>query len=165
MQRYAEDAVQQHMSSLQQAFFREKKGRNNAPYTSNGEELGKVKVENLINHAIKQTERYRVLKAAGATDEEIKESFNTPREMDVFSYAGVIDTVMTPRDSLLYQKHFLRTGFMSMDPRNGYVKAYVGGPNFAFFQYDMVSSGRRQIGSTIRSYIHMPWRRASPPAI
>ena len=154
MQRYAEDAVQQHMSSLQQAFFREKKGRNNAPYTSNGEELGKVKVENLINHAIKQTERYRVLKAAGATDEEIKESFNTPREMDVFSYAGVIDTVMTPRDSLLYQKHFLRTGFMSMDPRNGYVKAYVGGPNFAFFQYDMVSSGRRQIGSTIKPFLY-----------
>ena len=154
MQQYAEDAVKQHMSALQKAFFREKRGSRNAPYTSNAEELGKVKVENLIQHAIKQTERYRVLKAAGASDEEIRTSFNTPREMNVFSYDGVIDTVMTPRDSLLWQKHFLRTGFMSMDPRNGHVKAYVGGPNFTFFQYDMVSSGRRQIGSTIKPFLY-----------
>lgn len=154
MQRYAEDAVQKHMSSLQKAFFREKKGMRNAPYTSNGEELGKVTVKSLVDHAIKQTERYRVMKAAGATDVEIETAFNTKREMDVFSYDGVVDTVMTPRDSLLYQKHFLRTGFMSMDPRSGYVKAYVGGPNFTFFQYDMVSSGRRQIGSTIKPFLY-----------
>ncbi len=154
MQRYAEEAVQTHMSQLQRAFFNEKKGRANAPYTSNGEELGKVKVASLINNAIKQTERYRVMKQQGATDAEINEAFNTPREMEVFSYAGAVDTVMTPRDSLLYQKHFLRTGFMSMDPRNGYVKAYVGGPNFKFFQYDMVSTGRRQIGSTIKPFLY-----------
>lgn len=154
MQQYAEDAVKQHMSALQKAFFREKRGSRNAPYTSNAQELGNVKVENLINHAIKQTERYRVLKAAGASDEEIRTSFNTPREMNVFSYDGVIDTVMTPRDSLLWQKHFLRTGFMSMDPRNGHVKAYVGGPNFTFFQYDMASTGRRQIGSTIKPFLY-----------
>ena len=150
----AEDAVKQHMSALQKAFFREKRGSRNAPYTSNAQELGNVKVENLINHAIKQTERYRVLKAAGASDEEIRNSFNTPREMNVFSYDGVVDTVMTPRDSLLWQKHFLRTGFMSMDPRNGHVKAYVGGPNFTFFQYDMASTGRRQIGSTIKPFLY-----------
>lgn len=154
MQQYAEDAVKQHMSALQKAFFREKKGNPNGPYTSNGEELGRVKVENLIRHAIKQTERYRVLKAAGASDQEIEASFNTPREMNVFSYEGVVDTIMTPRDSLLWQKHFLRTGFMSMDPHNGHVKAYVGGPNFSFFQYDMVSSGRRQIGSTIKPFLY-----------
>ena len=154
MQRYAEEAVQQHMSSLQKAFFREKKGLRNAPYTSNGEELGKVKVENLIQHAIKQTERYRVMKLAGASDDEITKAFATPREMNVFSYDGVVDTVMTPRDSLLYQKHFLRTGFMSMDPRSGYVKAYVGGPNFTFFQYDMAATGRRQIGSTIKPFLY-----------
>lgn len=154
MQQYAEDAVKQHMSALQKAFFREKRGSRNAPYTSNAQELGNVKVENLINHAIKQTERYRVLKAAGASDEEIRTSFNTPREMNVFSYDGVVDTVMTPRDSLLWQKHFLRTGFMSMDPRNGHVKAYVGGPNFTFFQYDMASTGRRQIGSTIKPFLY-----------
>ena len=154
MQRYAEEAVQEHMSQLQRAFFREKRGSRTAPYTSNAEELGNVKVESLIQKAIKQTERYRVLKAAGASDEEIRKSFNTPREMNVFSYAGVVDTVMTPRDSLLYQKHFLRNGFMSMDPRTGHVKAYVGGPNFSFFQYDMTATGRRQIGSTIKPFLY-----------
>jgi penicillin-binding protein 1A len=154
MQRYAEEAVQQHMSSLQQAFFREKRGMRNAPYTGNAEELGNVNVASLINRAIKQTERYRVMQLAGASSDEITKAFNTPREMSVFSYAGIVDTIMTPRDSLLYQKHFLRTGFMSMDPRTGYVKAYVGGPNFSFFQYDMVSSGRRQIGSTIKPFLY-----------
>ena len=154
MQRYAEEAVNEHMSHLQELFFREKRGARNAPYTSNAEELGKVKVANLIEKAIKQTDRYRVMKQAGASDEEIHKAFNTPREMNVFSYHGVVDTVMTPRDSLLYQKHFLRTGFMSIDPRNGYVKAYVGGPDFNFFQYDMVSTGRRQIGSTIKPFLY-----------
>lgn len=154
MQRYAEEAVQEHMSQLQRQFFREKKGRSDAPYTSNAEELGKVKVSSLIDKAMKQTERWRAMKAGGASDEEIRAEFNRPREMNVFSYAGVLDTVMTPRDSLLWQKHFLRTGFMSMDPRNGFVKAYVGGPNFSFFQYDMVSTGRRQVGSTIKPFLY-----------
>jgi penicillin-binding protein 1A len=154
MQRYAEEAVQQQMSSLQAAFFREKKGSRNAPYTSNSDELGSVSVASLIQKAMKQTDRYRVMKKAGASEAEIQKAFNTPHEMSVFSYKGTIDTVMTPRDSLLYQKHFLRTGFMSVDPRNGYVKAYVGGPNFTFFQYDMVSTGRRQIGSTIKPFLY-----------
>ncbi len=154
MQRYAEEAVQKHMSSLQAAFFREKRNSKTAPYTSNAEELGKVKVQSLIDHAIKQTERYRVMKQAGASESEINTAFNTPREMNVFSYDGVVDTVMTPRDSLLYQKHFLRAGFMSMDPRTGLVKAYVGGPNFTFFQYDMAATGRRQIGSTIKPFLY-----------
>ncbi len=154
MQRYAEEAVRKHMSSLQDAFFREKRNSKTAPYTSNAEELGKVKVQSLIDHAIKQTERYRVMKQAGASESEINTAFNTPREMNVFSYDGVVDTVMTPRDSLLYQKHFLRTGFMSMDPRTGLVKAYVGGPNFTFFQYDMAATGRRQIGSTIKPFLY-----------
>ena len=154
MQRYAEESVRQHMSSLQKAFFREKKGSASAPYTSNAEELGKVKVKSLIDHAIKQTERYRVMKQAGASQQEIDQAFATPREMNVFSYDGVVDTVMTPRDSLLYQKHFLRTGFMSMDPRTGHVKAYVGGPDFHFFQYDMAATGRRQIGSTIKPFLY-----------
>ena len=91
---------------------------------------------------------------AGASDQEIREAFNTPQEMKVFTYNGVVDTVMTPMDSMLYQKHFLRSGFMSMDPVTGHVKAYVGGPNFAFFQYDMVSTGRRQIGSTIKPFLY-----------
>lgn len=154
MQRYAEEAVHEQMSSLQSAFFREKKGARNAPYTSNSQELGKVSIPHLIDKAIKQTDRYRVMKKAGASEQEIERAFNTPREMNVFSYHGVVDTVMTPRDSLIYIKHFLRCGFLSMDPRNGHVKAYVGGPNFSFFQYDMVSTGRRQIGSTIKPFLY-----------
>ena len=103
---------------------------------------------------MKLTDRYRMMKKAGASMEEIKTAFSTPREMKVFSYTGPIDTVMTPMDSLLHQKKFLRTGFMAMDPVNGQVKAYVGGPNFSFFQYDMVSQGRRQIGSTMKPFLY-----------
>ena len=154
MQEYAEKAVTEHMKSLQQNFFKEKKGGANAPYTSNREEISVEGVQNLIKRAITQTDRYRTLKKEGFSDIEIEKSFNTPVEMNVFSYDGLIDTVMTPRDSLLYTKHFLRTGMMSMDPVSGYVKAYVGGPNFSFFQYDMVSTGRRQIGSTIKPFLY-----------
>lgn len=154
MQAYAEKAVQEHMSSLQESFFKEKKGGTMAPYTSNREEISADGVKNLIKRALTQTDRYRAMKSEGATDDEIEKSFDTPVEMRVFSYNGLIDTVMTPRDSLLYTKHFLRTGMMSMDPVNGHVKAYVGGPNFSFFQYDMVSTGRRQIGSTIKPFLY-----------
>ncbi|MCC8119852.1 MAG: transglycosylase domain-containing protein [Bacteroidales bacterium] len=151
MQQYAEDAVTEHMADLQQRFFNEKKNSPKAPYSST---LDQSTIETLINNAIRQSERRRVAKLAGKTDEEIIKEFNTPFEMTVFSYEGPIDTVMTPRDSILYTKHFLRTGFLSMDPRNGYVKAYVGGPNFKFFQYDMVSTGRRQVGSTIKPFLY-----------
>ena len=154
MQRYAEEAVEEHMKSLQQQFFKEKKNVKNAPYTTNREELPLKHLEALIDHALKQTDRYRIMKKAGATEDEINRAFNTPREMSVFSYNGQIDTVMTPRDSVLYNKHFLRTGFMSMDPVTGHVKAYVGGPDFSNFQYDMVSTGRRQIGSTIKPFLY-----------
>ena len=125
-----------------------------APYTSNREEISQEGIEKLIRIAIRQTDRYRILKKGGFTEEQIDKSFNTPVDMRVFSYDGIVDTTMTPRDSILYNKHFLRTGFMSMDPRNGHVKAYVGGPDFRYFQYDMVSSGRRQIGSTIKHFLY-----------
>ena len=108
----------------------------------------------MIIHSIRQTDRYRAMKKAGKSDQEIQTAFTTPVEMKVFSYSGVVDTVMTPRDSLLYTKHFLRTGFMAMDPVTGHVKAYVGGPNFTHFQYDMVSTGRRQIGSTAKPFLY-----------
>ena len=108
----------------------------------------------LIKNAIKQSERARVARVAGKSDAELEAEFNTPTEMTVFSYNGPVDTVMTPRDSLLYTKSFLRAGFMSMDPTTGFVKAYVGGPDFRFFQYDMVSTGRRQVGSTIKPFLY-----------
>lgn len=154
MQRYAEEAVKEHLQSLQKQFFREKRGVKNAPYTTNRGELSEDVLEGIIRRALKQTDRYRIMKKNGASEEEITRAFNTPVEMRVFSYDGQIDTVMTPKDSVLYNKHFLRTGFMSMDPVSGHVKAYVGGPNFSNFQYDMVSSGRRQIGSTIKPFLY-----------
>ncbi|MFI3240604.1 MAG: transglycosylase domain-containing protein [Bacteroidales bacterium] len=155
MQQYAEEAVEEHLGGyLQPIFTQSKKGVRGAPYTTDREELTSAQLQTLIDRAVKQSERYRILKLAGLSADEIEADFNTPRDMRVFSYSGVIDTTMTPKDSLLYQKHFLRTGFMSMDPINGHVKAYVGGPNFSFFQYDMVSLGRRQIGSTIKPFLY-----------
>lgn len=154
MQRYAEEAVHDHMKSLQKQFFREKKGSSAAPYTSNRGELSDAMRRTLIANAMKQSERGRVARLRGLSAEELEREFNVPVEMTVFSYDGPVDTVMTPRDSLLYTKSFLRTGFMSMDPTTGFVKAYVGGPDFRFFQYDMVSTGRRQIGSTIKPFLY-----------
>ncbi len=156
MQQYAEDAVVGHLSStLQPAFFKEKKGTKYAPYTTNRNEASESTVRSLIARAMKQTDRYRNGKKAGLSDSEIEESFRRPVDMKVFTYAsGLVDTTMTPLDSLLYHKSFLRAGFMSMDPVTGQVKAYVGGPNFASFQYDMVSTGRRQIGSTVKPFLY-----------
>ncbi|MBD5253183.1 MAG: penicillin-binding protein [Barnesiella sp.] len=155
MQKYAEEAVAEHIGGyLQNAFFREKRNTKGAPYTTNRTELSEIRLNHLIRNAMKNTDRYRTMVKGGATREEIDRAFNTPREMKVFSYSGSIDTVMTPLDSVLYHKHFLRTGFMAMNPLNGHVQAYVGGPNFSYFQYDMVSTGRRQIGSTGKPFLY-----------
>ena len=156
MQQYAEEAVHEHMSDLQSRFFKEKKGVKGAPYTTNRSELSEAQLNRLIDNALKNTERMRILKLNKASKEQIDKEFNTPIHMTVFAYndKGFVDTIMSPRDSVLYHKHILRTGFMSMDPVNGYVKAYVGGPDFHFFQYDMVSTGRRQVGSTIKPFLY-----------
>ena len=152
MQQYAEEAVQEHVAEyLQPRFFKEKKGRKTAPYTN---QLSAEEVDAILNRSIKQSERRRVMKAAGYSDAEIMKAFNTPREMIVFTYQGEKDTIMTPLDSIKYYKHFLRAGFMSMDPITGYVKAYVGGPNYDNFKYDMAMVGRRQVGSTIKPYLY-----------
>lgn len=152
MQRYADEAVTQHLKSLQQQFDREK--RKTGPYTTNRAELGELTAEKLIDRAIRQSERYRVMKKAGSPEDEIQEAFRRPVDMQVFSYRGAIDTTMTPRDSIIYEKMFLRAGFMAMDPVSGQIKAYVGGPNFRFFQYDMAGVGRRQIGSTVKPFLY-----------
>ncbi|MDE7397318.1 MAG: penicillin-binding protein [Muribaculum sp.] len=155
MQRYAEDAVTEHLGkTLQPSFFKEKKGVSGAPYTTNRAELSQSQLDGMIARAIKQSDRYIAMSHAGASDAEIQKAFRTPVDMKVFSYDGIVDTTMTPLDSLIYHKHFLRAGFMSMDPVTGHVKAYVGGPDFRFFQYDMVSTGRRQIGSTIKPFLY-----------
>ena len=151
MQRYAEEAVDEHMQRLQKSFFSEKRGRSYAPFSR---DLTSQEIDDIMTRAMRQSERYRVLKEAGMSKAEITKSFNTKTDMRLFSYNGMIDTTMTPMDSIRYHKHFLRCGFMSMDPSNGYVKAYVGGPNITAFQYDMVSTGRRQIGSTVKPYLY-----------
>lgn len=154
MQKYAEEAVIDHLkNTLQPQFDREKGSRG--PYTTNSAELGQLTPRKLIDRAIRQSERYRVLKNAGMSDAEIMEEFDKPVDMTVFSYdGGQVQKTMSPRDSVVYQKMFLRAGFMSMDPLTGQVKAYVGGPNFRFFQYDMAGVGRRQIGSTVKPFLY-----------
>lgn len=154
MQKYAEEAVIDHLkNTLQPQFNREKGSRG--PYTTNSAELGQLTPRKLIDRAIRQSERYRVLKNAGMSDAEIMEEFDKPVDMTVFSYdGGQVQKTMSPRDSVVYQKMFLRAGFMSMDPLTGQVKAYVGGPNFHFFQYDMAGVGRRQIGSTVKPFLY-----------
>lgn len=151
MQTYAEEAVNEHIQYLQEQFFKEKRKKSYAPFSRS---LTTEEIDAILNRSMKQSERYRTMKNAGKSEKEIKTAFNTPVEMRVFSYKGMIDTVLSPLDSIRYQKYFLRCGFMSMDPHSGHVKAYVGGPNFANFQYDMVNKGRRQVGSTVKPYLY-----------
>ena len=151
MQQYAEDAVTEHLKELQGYFFKEKKGAKKAPYTFR---LTQEQVDEILGRAMRLSYRYRIMKKAGATEAEIKKAFDTPEEMSVFSWEGEKDTIMTPMDSIRYYKFFLRAGFMSMDPRSGHVKAYVGGPNYHYFQYDMAMVGRRQVGSTIKPFLY-----------
>lgn len=152
MQKYAEEAVYAQVAkNLQPAFNRANKSKRNAPFSDN---LTSKQVREIMHRAMVQSERYRVLKSKGLSEDEIKQSFRTKVDMTLFSYHGDIDTVMTPMDSIRYVKSFLRTGFMSMDGLTGQVKAYVGGMNYNHFMYDMVMGGRRQIGSTIKPFLY-----------
>lgn len=151
MQTYAEDAVEEHIHSLQKTFFKEKRNRSYAPFSRN---MKKEDIDIIMKRAMKQSDRYLRMKAAGNSESEIEATFKRKIEMQVFSYSGDIDTMLSPIDSIRYHKHFLRCGFMSMDPHNGNVKAYVGGPDFGQFQYDMVNVGKRQVGSTVKPYLY-----------
>ena len=152
MQRYAEEAVRAHVGLyLQPNFESEGRGRANFPYAAS---LSNAEVKALLDKAMKQSDRYRTMQRAGYSDEEIVKAFNTPTDMTVFTYQGEKDTRMTPLDSIRYYKSFLRSGLLSIDPSNGYVKAYVGGPDFKYFQYDMAMVGRRQVGSTMKPFVY-----------
>ena len=152
MQDYAEEAVRDHVVKyLQPAFTKEKKGRKTGPYSSR---ISTEQLNSILMRSVRQCDRYRALKAAGLSENDIMKSFNTKTEMTVFTYKGEIDTVMTPLDSIKYYKTFLRCGFLSMCPQNGHVKAYVGGPDFVHFAYDMAMEGRRQVGSTIKPFLY-----------
>lgn len=151
MQQFAEQAMYDHVAHyLQPQFEKENRGKPNAPYSN----LSAKQVASILNRSKTQSERYRVMKQAGCSDEEIDEAFNTKMQMTVFTYHGDVDTLMSPMDSIRYYKKFLRSGMMSMDPKTGAVKAYVGGLNYEHFMYDMVMSGRRQVGSTIKPFLY-----------
>lgn len=152
MQRYAEEAVHKHVAQyLQPIFDKEKRNQSTRPFSN---QLTEAEVKKIMDRSMRQSERYIVMKKNKATEAEIEKAFNTPCEMTVFSYHGDVDTVMTPLDSIRYYKGFLRAGFMCMDTHTGYVKAYVGGPDYRYFQYDMASVGRRQVGSTIKPFLY-----------
>ena len=153
MQEYAEKAVTKHLGEyLQPAFFKEKKGKKGAPFSS---DLTQKEIDAIIRRAILTSEHGRNLKNQGVSIDSIYKVFKTPVPMSVFSYHGDIDTVMSPLDSIIYYKHFLRSGFMAMDPITGYVKAYVGGIDFRSFKYDHVTQGKRQAGSTFKPFLYI----------
>ena len=152
MQLYAEEACYEHVAGyLQPAFDKANRSKRNAPYSN---QLSQEEIKKILNRSVRQCERYRVMKAAGASEQEIEKAFNTKVEMTVFTYHGEVDTVMTPLDSIRYYKSFLRTGFVCMEPKTGNVKAYVGGLDFPHFAYDMATEGRRQVGSTIKPFLY-----------
>ncbi len=152
MQQYAEESVFAHVAKyLQPAFDRENRRKPNAPFSG---QLTAKEVQGILNRSIRQSERYRCMKEAGHSEDEIMKSFREKTEMTIFTYNGEVDTVMTPMDSIRYYKSFLRAGFCTMEARTGAVKAYVGGLNFTHFQYDMVTEGRRQVGSTIKPFLY-----------
>ena len=152
MQEYAEQAAREHVVKfLQPAFDKENKGHKNAPYSGS---ISQDQLNKILMRSVRQSERYRLMKNEGATEEQIMQSFRTKTEMTVFTYHGEKDTIMTPLDSIKYYKSFLRTGFMSICPQNGHVKAYVGGLDFTHFAYDMAMEGRRQVGSTIKPFLY-----------
>ena len=151
MQAYAEEAAVNHVGHVLQKDFEYGRNHPNFPFTKN---LTKEQINQILNRAMRQSERYTKMKAAGATEEEIKKAFATAVEMSVFTWNGVVDTLMTPMDSVRHYKKFLRTGLVSIDPSTGYVKAYVGGLNYTYFQYDMAMKGRRQIGSTMKPFVY-----------
>ncbi len=150
MQQYAEAAVQKQMEEVIQPRM-DQQYRNTRVLFQDTEPEDRQKI---LQQAIRYSDRYREMKSAGASSKEILASFEQPCSMKVFTYKGERDTVMTPRDSILHHKRILRAAFVAMDPRSGAVKAYVGGPNFRYFKYDMAKQGKRQIGSTIKPFIY-----------
>ena len=152
MQRYAEESVYGHVALyLQKKFEQQKASSPKFPFST---ALTNDEINKILTRSVRQSDRYRAMKADGATEEEIRLAFRTKTPMTVFTYHGEVDTTMTPLDSIRYYKSFLRAGMISIDPATGYVKAYVGGLNYKHFQYDMCMVGRRQIGSTMKPFVY-----------
>ena len=150
MQKYAEEAMQEHMSNLQRIFLKEQKRNRTAPFY----DLDKKEIERTLEQAMKRSNRWKRMKRNGKSNKEIRESFKKKTQMSVFSWKGDIDTLMTPLDSIRYYKHFLRAGLMSVEPQSGHVKAWVGGIDYKHFQYDAVKQQKRQVGSTFKPFVY-----------
>lgn len=154
MQRYAEQAVREHLGKdLQPSFYRHWKGYTNAPFVFDREDASE-EIENIMETAKRRSERYRLMRKDGCSNDSIDIAFKTPTPMTVFSWHGDIDTVMTPMDSIRYYKFLLQAGLMSVQPQTGHVKAYVGGLDYRYFKYDHVTQAKRQVGSTFKPIVY-----------
>jgi penicillin-binding protein 1A len=152
MQKYAEEALAEHLSTeVQPDFYNRAKGFKNPPYS---DDLTKKEIEELLLKSLQQSDRYYIMRARGYSEDSIMLAFNTPVKMKVFSWKGDIDTIMTPLDSIRYYKYFVRSAFMVEDPHTGYVRAYVGGPDFRYFKYDAITQQKKQVGSTIKPFLY-----------
>lgn len=152
MQEHAEYAVQEHMSTTLQFEFDKNNNRNKRPPFGN--EADEDRIKQIMDAAIKNSDRFKEMNAKGYSPQEIETAFHTPTDMKVFSYWGDFDTIMTPYDSIKYYKSQLQAGLMSMDPQTGFVKAWVGGPDFKHFAFDHVKQAKRQVGSTIKPFVY-----------
>ena len=150
MQKYAEDAVKEHISNLQNYFFKEQKYNKTAPFY----DLEPEQVTMILERAMKNSDRWREMKSEGVSENDIRASFKRKRKMRVFTWKGDRDTVMSPSDSIKYYKYFLHSGLLSMEPQTGHIKAWVGGINNKHFKYDHVEQGRRQVGSTFKPFVY-----------
>ncbi|MEG1267310.1 MAG: transglycosylase domain-containing protein, partial [Myroides sp.] len=150
MQEYAEEAVEMHLSNLQKEFFKQQKGNKNAPFI----QINQAETKKIIDRAMRNSERWRQMSSQGKEEEDIVKSFDVKTKMAIFTWKGEKDTLMTPRDSIVYYKHFLQSGMMSMEPVTGNVKAWVGGIDYKHFQYDHVAQGARQVGSTFKPFVY-----------
>ena len=150
MQKYAEESLKAHMTNLQSFFNKEQKTNKTAPFY----DLDKAEIASTMRRAKQNSDRYKKMKAKGASEKEIEQAFNTEIEMRVFSWRGDRDTVMTPYDSIRYYKHFLRSGLVSIEPQTGHIKAWVGGINHRYFKYDAVEQQKRQVGSTFKPFVY-----------
>ena len=151
MQQFAEEGMTTHISALQKDFYRHWKGYSKAPFPKDFEW---EQINEIIDQGMRRSERYRKLKKGGKSESEIKKIFKIKVPMNIFSWKGEIDTILSPRDSIKYNKFFIHSGMMSMDPKTGFVKAYVGGINHRYFKYDHVKVGKRQVGSTFKPFLY-----------
>jgi penicillin-binding protein 1A len=150
MQLYAEEAVEAHMANLQEEFFEQSKDNKNAPFVN----ISEAETKRIIDKAMKSSARWNIMESMDKSEEEIIASFNQKTKMKVFTWKGEKDTIMTPIDSIRYYKHFLQSGLMAMEPQTGSIKAWVGGINYKYFQYDHVGQGARQVGSTFKPFVY-----------